>query len=227
MGEVKADSHNWNNKMKIANWTGMFFLSMALVAGTTACKHNTMLTPIPNNGDHPQAAPPPAAPPPTTPAFTPTPGPDNGVPVTPPQAPVVKDEPIPLDNGSYTKTFETGIQDKEKFKADTIYFDFDSSVIKASEQSKLQDLAAYFKDNKKGECLIIEGNCDERGTEKYNLSLGERRALAAREYLANLGVDPQRLKTVTYGASRPVDPGHNEAAWKQNRRDDFVLVTPK
>jgi len=77
------------------------------------------------------------------------------------------------------------------------------------------------------EGLIIEGNCDERGTEKYNLSLGERRALAAREYLANLGVKPERLKTVTYGAARPADPGHDEAAWKKNRRDEFILVTPK
>jgi peptidoglycan-associated lipoprotein len=73
----------------------------------------------------------------------------------------------------------------------------------------------------------MEGNCDQRGTEKYNLSLGERRALAAREYLANLGVDPQRLKTITYGAAHPVDPANNEAAWKKNRRDDFVLITPK
>ena len=77
------------------------------------------------------------------------------------------------------------------------------------------------------EGLVIEGNCDERGTEKYNLSLGERRALAVREYLHNLGVDEHRLKTVTYGAMRPADPGKGESAWKQNRRDEFVLVTPK
>jgi peptidoglycan-associated lipoprotein len=88
-------------------------------------------------------------------------------------------------------------------------------------------LANYFKDNKKVEGLIIAGNADVRGTEKYNLSLGERRALAAREYLANLGVDPHRLKTVTYGASRPIAQGHDESAYKENRRDDFVLVTPK
>ena len=117
-------------------------------------------------------------------------------------------------------------EDREKFKADTIYFDFDRANIKASEESKLQEVATYFKGST-GDALIIEGNCDERGTEKYNLSLGERRALAAREYLANLGVDPQRIKTVTYGSSKPVDPGHNEAAWKQNRRDEMVLVTPK
>ena len=133
-----------------------------------------------------------------------------------------------MSNGEYAQLFDgPHNEDHDKFKADTVLFDFDSSTIKPSEESKLQDLANYFKDNKKFEGLVIEGNCDSRGTEKYNLSLGERRALAAREYLANLGVDPHRLKTVTYGASRPADPGHDEAAWTKNRRDDFVLVTPK
>jgi peptidoglycan-associated lipoprotein len=75
--------------------------------------------------------------------------------------------------------------------------------------------------------LIVQGNCDERGTEKYNLALGERRALAVREYLANLGMNPDQIKTVTFGKSKPADPGHNEEAWKKNRRGDLVLVTPK
>jgi peptidoglycan-associated lipoprotein len=118
-------------------------------------------------------------------------------------------------------------EDREKFKGDTVYFEFDSAAIKPSEEAKLQDLAAYFKGNQKVEGLLIEGNCDERGTEKYNLSLGERRALAAREYLGNLGVDVHRIKTVTYGASRPIESGHDESAWKKNRRDEFVLITPK
>jgi outer membrane protein OmpA-like peptidoglycan-associated protein len=137
-------------------------------------------------------------------------------------------EPIALSQGDYAPLF-TGPhgEDREAFKADTITFDFDSATIKASEEPKLQDLANHFKDNKKFEGLIIEGNADVRGTEKYNLSLGERRALAAREYLANLGVDPHRLKTVTYGASHPVEQGHDESVFKKNRRDDFVLVTPK
>jgi peptidoglycan-associated lipoprotein len=134
----------------------------------------------------------------------------------------------PEDYGKYADLFNgPHNEDSETFKADTVYFDFDSATIKASEESKLTDVASHFKNDSKFEGLRIEGNCDERGTEKYNLSLGERRALAVREYLANLGVDPQRLKTVTYGASRPVDPGHNESAWKQNRRDDFILITPK
>jgi peptidoglycan-associated lipoprotein len=200
--------------MKNANLIGVIFLSLALAAGVTGCKHRPpSVTPIPDDTGGP---PKPAA----------HASPDNGgVAGTP--APVTTDT-IPLSNGDYAPLFEGAHnEDRDKFKADTIYFDFDSSTIKESEGAKLQDVANYFKDNKKVEGLIMEGNCDERGTEKYNLSLGERRALAAREYLANLGVDPHRLKTVTYGASKPVDTGHDEAAWKQNRRDDFVLVTPK
>jgi peptidoglycan-associated lipoprotein len=200
--------------MKNANLIGTFLLSMALAAGVTGCKHHSpMTTPIPDNtGGPPQ---------PAAPA-----NPDNGGVTSTPAG--VNTEPIALGNGDFAPLF-TGAhdEDRKKFEADTIYFDFDSSTIKESEGAKLQDVANYFKDNKKVEGLIIEGNADVRGTEKYNLSLGERRALAAREYLANLGVDPHRLKTVTYGASHPVEQGHDESVFKKNRRDDFVLVTPK
>jgi peptidoglycan-associated lipoprotein len=192
----------------------MFFLSAALAAGMTGCKHrppNTIA--IPDNSGPPSGS-------------SQTPGP--GVVDANANPNGINSQSIPLDNGAYSDLF-TGPHNEDPaiFQADTIYFDFDSSTIKASEESKLQAVANYFKDNKKHEGLIIQGNCDERGTEKYNLSLGERRALAAREYLANLGVEPQRLKTITYGDSHPVDSGHDESAWKKNRRDDFVLVTPK
>jgi peptidoglycan-associated lipoprotein len=75
--------------------------------------------------------------------------------------------------------------------------------------------------------LLIEGNCDERGTEEYNRALGERRALSARQALAGMGVDPSRVRTISYGKDKPVNPGHDEAAWAQNRRDDFVLLLPR
>ncbi len=147
-----------------------------------------------------------------------------GATVTPDTTPVRNDTGIPSDPGAYANVLEHGKPDREKFAADTVHFDFDSATVKSSEESKLQDVAKYFAGNST-DGLIVEGNCDERGTEKYNLSLGDRRALAIREYLANLGVNPQRIKTVTYGASKPVDPGHSEAAWKQNRRGDLVLMT--
>jgi peptidoglycan-associated lipoprotein len=71
--------------------------------------------------------------------------------------------------------------------------------------------------------VTIEGHCDERGTDEYNIALGERRANSAKRYLVNLGVDSSRLETVSYGEEKPVDSGHNEAAWKKNRRAHFVI----
>ena len=152
----------------------------------------------------------------------------RGIPVTPEPPVTASDAPRPeMGYGKYSDLFAgPHNEDREIFKNDTVYFDFDRATVKTSEEGKLQDVYNHFKSST-GDALIVEGNCDERGTEKYNLSLGERRALAIREYLANLGMDPQRIKTVTFGASKPVETGHNEAAWKKNRRGDLVLVTPK
>jgi peptidoglycan-associated lipoprotein len=116
-------------------------------------------------------------------------------------------------------------EDPGALKAQTIYFDFDKSSIKTGEQSKLDDVANYLKSNPAA-AVKVQGNCDERGTEEYNRSLGERRALAAREYLVNLGIEASRVDTISFGEDKPVDPSHNEAAWSKNRRDDFVVLTP-
>lgn len=113
----------------------------------------------------------------------------------------------------------------EMFKSDTVYFDFDSSAIKDSEKSKIDNVATYLKSNP-ANAVQIEGHCDERGTEEYNRALGERRALAVREQLIGAGIAPDRLDTITYGKDRPADPGHNEAAWRKNRRGVFDLLTP-
>ncbi|MFM8357398.1 MAG: OmpA family protein, partial [Verrucomicrobiota bacterium] len=74
--------------------------------------------------------------------------------------------------------------------------------------------------------MLLEGHCDERGTDGYNLALGERRALSVREELLNLGVESDRLQTITFGESRPADPGHDESAWSKNRRAEFILLNP-
>lgn len=129
-------------------------------------------------------------------------------------------------NGPWSGVFVTGTARPEILQKDTVYFDFDSATIKKSEDKKLEDVAAYLKSHQ-ADGLRVEGNCDERGTEKYNLALGEKRALAVREYLANLGVDSRQVMTVTYGAAKPVAPGHDEAAWSKNRRGDFVVIVPK
>jgi len=101
----------------------------------------------------------------------------------------------------------------------TIYFAFDSDRIQESERSKLEQAAEYMKKNNIG--LIIEGNCDERGSAEYNRGLSERRAIAVQQYLGQLGVQENRCKTVGYGFERPAVQGHDEAAWAKNRRADL------
>jgi peptidoglycan-associated lipoprotein len=117
------------------------------------------------------------------------------------------------------------LEDANMFKADTVHFDFDSSVVKSGEKSKVSAVADHLKSNP-SVAVRVEGNCDERGTEEYNRALGERRALALREELVRLGIDPKRVDTISYGEDKPVDPGHDESAWRKNRRGDFILLTP-
>jgi peptidoglycan-associated lipoprotein len=116
-------------------------------------------------------------------------------------------------------------KDPDMFKADTVHFDYDSSVVRADEKSKVAAVADYLKSNS-ANAVEIQGNCDERGTDEYNRSLGERRALALREEMVRLGIDPNRVDTISFGRDHPVDTGHTEAAHKKNRRGDFVLLTP-
>ena len=110
-------------------------------------------------------------------------------------------------------------------QADTVYFDYDSSVVKPAEKSKVAAVADYLKANS-ANAVKIEGHCDERGTEEYNRALGERRALALREELVGLAVDSGRVDTISYGKDRPAETGHDDAAWRKNRRGVFVVLTP-
>jgi len=104
-----------------------------------------------------------------------------------------------------------------------IYFNFDSADLSQESRSALSQNAELLT-KQTALSLRIEGNCDERGSDEYNLALGERRAKAARDYLVNLGVQPERLSVISYGEEKPVDPGHDEAAWAKNRRDEFVII---
>jgi len=124
------------------------------------------------------------------------------------------------------ESFENMNADRAALANYTVHFAFDSAAVKKSEQANIQAVAdALSKDSSAK--LLIEGHCDERGTEEYNRSLGERRALALREALAKIGVDPSRIRTISYGKDRPADPGHDESAWAKNRRGEFVLLHPK
>jgi len=104
-----------------------------------------------------------------------------------------------------------------------IFFDFDRSDLREDARGTLQrksEALRQFPDIR----IRIEGHADERGTVEYNLALGERRADAARAYLIDLGIDPDRMTTISYGEERALVQGQNEAAWSQNRRDEFVIL---
>ena len=103
-----------------------------------------------------------------------------------------------------------------------VYFDYDSAQVADSERSKIDAVSQHLKQND-SVAVIIEGNCDERGSNEYNLALGERRAQAIRTYLTGLGIGSDRIQTKSYGEEKPVNPGHDEAAWAANRRGEFVL----
>jgi len=102
-----------------------------------------------------------------------------------------------------------------------VFFDYDKSAIRQDGVEQLKNNAAWLRENSQ-RGVVIEGHCDERGTSEYNLALGERRANSTREYLVNLGIQANRLKTVSYGEERPFAVDHNEEAWAQNRRSHFV-----
>ena len=121
---------------------------------------------------------------------------------------------------------ESGMKrDPAFFKANTVYFDFDKSAIKSTERSKIEAVANHLKSEPTHK-VKVEGHCDERGTEGYNLSLGERRALAVRTYLINLGIGADRILTISFGEAIPAVDGHTESAWSKNRRGEFILLLP-
>lgn len=108
------------------------------------------------------------------------------------------------------------------FESEKIYFDYDKADLKPEAQATLEK-KAEFLDANPSYSVTIGGHCDERGTNEYNLALGERRADAAKKFLNSLGISDDRITTVSYGEENPVATGHDESAWSQNRRDEFDL----
>ena len=108
------------------------------------------------------------------------------------------------------------------FEAEGIYFDFDKSEIKPEAKAVLEKKAAWLRANPSYK-VKIEGNCDDRGTNEYNLALGDRRAKAAQKYLNALGISMDKMSTISYGEEKPMCTEKNEKCWAKNRRDDFKL----
>jgi len=118
-------------------------------------------------------------------------------------------------------TATPGTSSKLAGNVKTVYFDFDKSEIRSDARDALRNNAGVIGKGD-GRSFTVEGHCDERGSTEYNLALGERRANAVKRYLVDLGVPSSRLRTVSFGEDRPAVQGHDESAWRYNRRADFV-----
>ena len=122
--------------------------------------------------------------------------------------------------------FENMLMDRDALAAQTVYFEVDRSEIHPDDLGKVEAVAGILAQDAQNK-VLIEGHCDERGTEEYNRALGERRALSVRDALSGLGVSADRVRTMSFGEDRPADPGLNDAAYSRNRRGEFVLLKPK
>lgn len=118
---------------------------------------------------------------------------------------------------------QMGSQASQEFQTQDINFDFDKYDLRTDARGILDRKVAFMNQNNTARAQI-EGHCDDRGTNAYNLALGERRANAAKQYMSTAGVSPARLSTISYGEERPLDPGRNEAALARNRRAHFVIT---
>ena len=120
------------------------------------------------------------------------------------------------DTGGMTSDGERGL-------LENVLFDYDSSTIRSDQRVVLQGNATKIGQNSSWKMITIEGHCDERGSEEYNLALGERRASAVKQYLVDSGVSGATLDTVSFGEAKAAVQGHDESAWKWNRRAEFVV----
>lgn len=136
------------------------------------------------------------------------------------EAPVVIEETVP----EITGPLPGSMNDFQVNVGDRVFFDLDQYRLTADAQGVLQRQAAWLA-SYPGVRIMVAGNCDERGTREYNLALGERRASIVKNYLVDLGVDPARIETVSYGKERPLAIGSNDAAWQQNRNGFTQIVS--
>lgn len=132
-------------------------------------------------------------------------------------------------DGSLSDIANAGAGDFEKLYARCndvnfapVYFGFDSTVVPQGELGKIDAVAQHLADNA-NRVVVVEGNCDERGSNEYNMSLGENRAIIIRNYLVNNGVAADRIQTRSYGEEKPAVEGQGEAAWSKNRRGEFAI----
>ena len=201
--------------MRARSQVQLLFAAMVLIGTLT-------LAGCPKRPEVIQAAPAPAGPAAATvaaPPPAPAPEPPKVVeaPVVPPPAPAPAVVPPPAPAPAPPPA---AVPEPAPLK--DVFFDYDKSNIRDDQKAALNDNAGWLKANG-GAKVLLEGHCDERGTAEYNLALGERRAKAVKDYLIAAGVAADRVSTISYGKERPFVLGHDESAWKWNRRGHFVL----
>jgi len=148
---------------------------------------------------------------------------ENKTAVEPPPEPVVQTQTETPAPAPEPQVAAMDPQAREMFLNQHIYFDFDSAVLKPEAQSLLEIKAQWLRDNPAVIAVQIQGYCDERGTEAYNLALGAKRADAVKKYVTDLGLSNLDMEAQSFGEENPVNPEHNEAAWAKNRRACFVI----
>ena len=190
------------NKLSVRRTAILLLLLVTVAAGACAKKKPPIARPIP---------PPPSGP------TTITPPPEPPAPAADPTS--VPPEPVAEDSIAAGSIDDINRNSPLK----PVFYEFDAAEVDAEDQRILQANADILRRYTTWQ-ISIEGHCDERGTAEYNLALGERRAVAARNYLVSLGIPGDRVKTVCYGKEFPFDPGHSEEAWSKNRRAHFVVT---
>ena len=136
----------------------------------------------------------------------------------------VREEATPSDETRPTEIEALNRWAQERGHIRDAFFPYQEATLDSDAQDALQASATWLRGEGAGYNVLIEGHCDERGTEQYNLALGDRRANTAKDYLATLGINAGRIRTVSYGEERPFDEGHDDGAWAKNRRAHIVLV---
>jgi len=177
----------------------VLLLAVGLVFAFQGCKSQPDIEPTPPPVEREAPPPPPPPPPPTE---------------------VEDREPEPIKIEKHTPPSIQELNAAGHLK--TVYFDFDKYDLSESTRATLRQNADWLRANP-GHSIVIEGHCDERGSIEYNLALGERRANAAREFLASLGAGDTKIRIVTFGEERPAVQGSNESAWAKNRRAEFTF----
>lgn len=213
---------------------GIFAMVAVTALCGTACKSQrpdklTMIPGVRTIVQNPATAIPAGPGIPTTPppgGTVPNPGGTTGTPKPLPGGPGVTDTNRDPMNADFPSNFENNTPDRQAFLAQMVHFDYDSAIIPPGDLPKIEIVARHLTQQTK-HLMVLEGHCDERGTEQYNLSLGERRAQAIRDQLVKYGISSDRVRTLSFGEEIPLIEGNSESARAKNRRGEFVLMLPK